>query len=210
MSAGPDDPVVADDRTAGYAMAMDEVIADNCRMKDIYEPARDDLLDDMVKLTLKLKPVEGEDRATASCFLQVHVFKDYMPALTLKETLKERHGTIDRPKNSRTLQLTLHHHSYDSLAFESKPYQVGVRDYGWHSFAVVRNQHPDVEYCDPGDHYEASPHNLMVRYSTTGVEIASADDSLRVEPWSPGVSLPFGADALLAASTLHTPPAQAP
>ena len=29
MSAGPDDPVVADDRTAGYAMAMDEVIADN-------------------------------------------------------------------------------------------------------------------------------------------------------------------------------------
>jgi hypothetical protein len=74
--------------------------------------------------------------------------------------------------------------------------------------AVVRNQIDDVEYCDPRDHDEASPHNLMVRYSTTGVEIASTDDSLRVEPWSPGVSLPFGADALLADSTLHTPPAQ--
>ena len=206
MSAGPDDPVVADDRTAGYAMAMDEVIADNCRMKDIYEPARDDLLDDMVKLTLKLKPAEGEDRATASCFLQVHVYKDYMPALTLKERL----GTIDRPKNSRTLQLTLHSHWNGGLVFKSDSNRVHVRDYGWHSFGVVHNQHADVGFCDPVQYYAASPENLMVRYSTTGVEVASVDDSLTVEPWSPGASLPFGADALLAASTLHTPPAQAP
>ena len=192
---------VADERTAGYAKAMDEVIADNCRMKDIYEPTRDDLLDDMVKITLTRTWDKDEDYVKTSCFLQVHVYKDYVPTATIAEAVT----TVERPKNGRTLKLLFHG---PGLMFVDKNCSLFIRDYGWHSLKVIENEVYDgpEDLHDPHDY---KYYNLMVRYASTGVEFASADDMLKVEPWRPDASLPFGAQALMLASTLRTPPAQA-
>lgn len=205
------DPVVADQGAEAYANAMNEVIEDNCRMKDIYEPTRDDLLDAMVKVTLETNDVDTDGRAV-SCFLHVHMYKDYESPLSPEEALKVADGQVlARPKNARKLELSFHCDSNDGLAFTHSRNQVVIRHYGWHSFGVERQYHDYLAESEPEDPMQGGPlrDNLMVRYSTTGVEFASASDELTVGPWAPDVSLPFGADALMAASTLHTPPAQA-
>jgi hypothetical protein len=222
-------PVVADKVTQGYARAMDEVIADNCRMKDIYEPTRDDLVDNMVKLTLKVdakKDADGDttwDVGVLSCFLRVRVYKDYTPdqrsrmpkkrlrlgGATSDKEVAWTMGEFDEPKIGRTLELSLEYGAisfcfeYDNSDYEHEDPEikrhVKFHRYGWHLIGII------PRYSKP---YEHEPRYLMVRYSTTGIEFACLCDKLTVESWTPDASLQFGSEALTSASTLHTPPAQ--
>lgn len=191
---------VADAAAVGYAKAMDEVIDDNCRMKDIYEPTTDDILDDMVKLTLRL------DKRTITGFMRVHMFKDYSAGSpSLEEELNGADTKDKYPRNARRLELSFYNDGDVGLTFahqeetnwETADWHVQT-DYGWRLLSVALSD------CEPFD----DTHTFMMRYATTGVEFATNDERLTIEPWSPCTTLEISAKTSAAASSLRTPPAQ--
>ena len=211
-AAAQSSPCVADAAAVGYAKAMDEVIDDNCRMKDIYEPTTDDILDDMVKLTLRL------DKRTITSFMRVHMFKDYSAGSPgLEEELSGVDTKDKYPKNARRLELSFDNTNNASvgLVFAEEVEHKNIwetvgwhvqKDYGWQLLSVVPTD--SVPFDDDCFVFDDT-HTFMMRYATTGVEFATNDSRLTIEPWSPCTTLEISAKTSAAASSLQTPPAQA-